>query len=105
MIETEKKPDKSEHQYALDIISGTLERTIARQTKIIIVLVLVIALMATLFVWYLNQYDFLAFDVKQDGNGLNIIGDRNGVRSFYGAVGDSENENAQGNEEPGNGGA
>lgn len=30
-----------------------------------------------IFIWYLNQYDFVSYD--QDGEGVNIIGDMNGV--------------------------
>ena len=42
----------------------------------------IIVLMAALFIWYLNQYDFCAETVQQDGEGVNIIGDRNGVDYF-----------------------
>lgn len=42
----------------------------------------IIVLMAALFLWYLNQYDFTAETVQQDGEGVNIIGDRNGVDYF-----------------------
>ena len=45
--------EKTNSQYALDIICGTLERTIRRLWQVIIALVLVIALMAGLFIWYL----------------------------------------------------
>lgn len=44
----------------------------------------IIVLMAALFLWYLNQYDFTAETVQQDGEGVNIIGDRNGV-DYFGA--------------------
>ena len=55
------------------------ERTIKR---VIIALILVLLLwFATigLFIWYINQYDFSAISYEQDGQGINIIGDRNGV--------------------------
>ena len=32
-----------------------------------------------IFIWYINQYDFTAIAYEQDGEGINIIGDRNGV--------------------------
>ena len=38
-----------------------------------------------LFVWYLNQYDFISYE--QDGKGVNIIGDSNGVE-YYGSDGE-----------------
>ena len=55
------------------------ERTIKR--FIIVLIVIAIAWFATigLFVWYLDQYDFIGTEYVQDGQGVNIIGDRNGV--------------------------
>lgn len=55
------------------------ERTIKR--LIITLMVIIFLWFATIggFVWYLNQYDFESYVYKQDGEGLNIIGDRNGV--------------------------
>ena len=56
-----------------------LERTIKR---LILTLVFVTVLWFStigMFVWYLNQYDFESYTYQQDGEGLNIIGDRNGV--------------------------
>lgn len=47
-----------------------------------IVELIIIFAMAALFVWYLNQYDFCAETVQQDGEGVNIIEDRNGVDYF-----------------------
>ena len=32
-----------------------------------------------LFVWYLNQYDFESYEYTQNGRGVNVIGDSNGV--------------------------
>ena len=32
-----------------------------------------------IFIWYINQYDFDAISYEQDGEGISIIGDRNGV--------------------------
>lgn len=58
------------------------ERTIKR---LIAALFVVIALWFStigVFIWYLNQYDFESYEYTQDGEGLNIIGDRNGV-GFY----------------------
>lgn len=40
------------------------------------------------WLWYMSQYDYtgeeISYDYSQDGAGLNIIGDRNGV-DYYGA--------------------
>ena len=60
------------------------ERTIRRLiTTLIIVLVLWFSSIG-IFVWYLNQYDFESYSYEQDGQGVNIIGDRNGA-VYYGA--------------------
>lgn len=48
---------------------------------------------AMVFLWYLDQYDFVSY--QQDGEGINIVGDRNGVDYINGAEGESE-----GQEEP-----
>lgn len=51
-----------------------------------IVELIIIVAMAVIFIWYLNQYDFsgTSQEYQQDGQGVNIIGERNGV-DFYGA--------------------
>jgi len=59
------------------------ERTVKRLViALLVVLVLWFSTIA-LFVWYLNQYDFEGYtetyEYNQDGRGLNIIGDSNGV--------------------------
>ena len=55
------------------------ERTTKRLiTSLLVVVVLWFATIG-MFVWYINQYDFSAISYEQDGEGINIIGDRNGV--------------------------
>lgn len=73
--------DKTSTQYTLDIINSMHEHTEARLWKVIIALIVVIALMAGVFVWYISQYDIVANSTEytQDGAGLNIIGERNGA--------------------------
>lgn len=73
--------EKTNSQYALDIINGMHERTERRLWQIIIALIVVIILMAGVFIWYISQYEFTAFSTEytQDGAGLNIIGERNGA--------------------------
>ena len=29
------------------------------------------------FIWFINQYDYVSYEYEQDGNGINIIGDNN----------------------------
>jgi len=84
---------KSDHQYSLDIVSGTMERTNERLVKVIIALVVAWALTIGAFIWYLNQYDFSGetTEIAQDGAGLNIIGTRNGAY-VYGTESNSHGE-------------
>lgn len=44
-------------------------------------LVAILAILASniAWLWYINQYDFVDYDFEQDGYGVNIIGDGNGV--------------------------
>ena len=86
--------EKSSTQYILDIINSMHEHTESRLWKVIIALIVVIALMAGTFVWYLSRYDFTGVntEITQDADGLNIIGSRNGAY-VYGA--ESQNNDAQ----------
>ena len=55
------------------------ERTVKR---LLVAFIVVIALWFStigMFVWFLNQYDYASTEYVQDGEGLNIIGDRNHV--------------------------
>ena len=74
---------------------------------VIVMITLLVALLATVgaFLWYihekdkewldfLNQYDFESYDYQQDGHGVNIIGDSNGV-DYYGAETESAEDDAQ----------
>lgn len=73
--------EKSSTQYTLDIINSMHEHTEARLWKVIIALIIVIALEAGAFLWYISRYNFVANSTEytQDGAGLNIIGERNGA--------------------------
>ena len=86
--------EKTNSQYALDIINGMHERTERRLWQIIIALIVVVILMAGLFIWYISQYDFTGVntEISQDADGLNIIGSRNGA---YVNGTKSENHDAQ----------
>jgi len=78
-----------EYKYLLDLIDGAHARTVRWLGRIIVALI--VCWLATIgaFLWYLNQYDFSSEEVvteyAQDGQGLNIIGEGNGV-SMYGAT-------------------
>ena len=53
------------------------EQHIKRLFAALIVAIIVIALTVGGFLLYLNQYDFASY--QQDGEGVNIVGDGNGV--------------------------
>lgn len=53
------------------------ERHIKRLWIALIAAFIAIALIVGGFLWYLNQYDFASY--QQDGEGVNIVGDGNGV--------------------------
>lgn len=57
-----------------------MERQIKRLW--IALIIAIIAIVATNIGWliYILQYDFESYDYSQDGTGVNIIGDSNGVR-------------------------
>ena len=73
------------------------ESEMARQERHIkrLVCALIIAILACVaitggFLLYLNQYDFESYEYQQDGEGVNIIGNLNGV-DYNGAAGESKN--------------
>lgn len=66
-----------EHKYSLDLIQGLADRTIHRMFIIIIVLLCIIVLLVGGLVWLWTSCDFISTEYTQDGEGLNIIGDRN----------------------------
>ena len=89
------------------------ERDQARLSHIVkvmaaIITVLIIAIVAVVaaFLWHIHtkdkewldfmeQYDFESYDYEQDGKGVNIIGNSNGV-DYYGAETESTQDEAQG---------
>ena len=97
----------------LDLLDGGHARTVKWMGRAIVALVLLLAgaiaacviisqngaakLEANNRYWldYLAQYDFRSETYEQDGEGLNIIGDRNGVR-WNVAEAYEEDEDAQG---------
>lgn len=81
---TENKDGNSESRWDIPYI--VYEGSLARAERIIKKLIFVVALCIILIVatngawlWYINQYDFMTYEYEQDGRGINIIGDSNGV--------------------------
>lgn len=80
-MEKINKPSKPENVPYI-----VFESEMARQERIskrlwIALLTAIVAcvLIVVGFLMYLNQYDFVSYDYAQDGKGVNIIGDWNGV--------------------------
>ena len=72
-------------------VVAELRHDIKMHWRLHFVSLIVIAAIVAGFLIYLNQYDFASYEYEQDGQGVNIIGDRNGVE-YLGA--DFENPNA-----------
>ena len=71
------------------------ERHVKRLWIALLAAITALVLTVGIFVWYLNQYDFESYE--QDGEGVNIIGNMNGV-DYDGAARQETNQ-----EEPING--
>ena len=57
------------------------ERVVKRLITTLITIILLWFATIGAFIWYLNQYDYSSESIEysQDGEGVNIIGDKNGV--------------------------
>ena len=57
------------------------ERTIKRLINTVVAVLILWFATIAVFVWYLNQYDYSSESVEysQNGEGVNVIGDQNGV--------------------------
>ena len=72
---------EQKEKYFAELTAATLERTIKRLWVLLILLVLLLFASNGAWLLYISQYDFETYSESytQDGDGLNIIGDRNGV--------------------------
>lgn len=77
-LENTRKPDAVPYIVHEDAIFR-YERQIKRLWIALIAAVLACVLITVSFLLYLNQYDFADYEYTQDGQGVNIIGDGNGV--------------------------
>lgn len=68
-----------------------MERHIKKLWIALIIAIISIVLCNVSWLLYINQYDFEDYEYTQDGTGVNIIGDSNGV-GYYGAEVDSQKE-------------
>lgn len=56
-----------------------MEKQSKRLWIALVISILCILISILVWIWYINQYDFESYDYTQDGEGVNIIGDRNEV--------------------------
>lgn len=71
-----------------------MERTIKRLWIGLLIALFLIAASNIAWIIYLSQYDCYSAEYSQDGEGVNIIGDENGV-DYYGAEAESQKENTE----------
>ena len=86
----EKMIPEETFRYILEAEAARYERTIRR---LIIAFTIIILFMLTIAVLIIYNYDIDTVSVDQDGEGVNIVGDSNGV-DYNGADGQN-NENAE----------
>ena len=75
-MERQSKPDNVPYI----VFEGEMarqERHVRRLWIALLAAITALVLAVGIFVWYLNQYDFTSYE--QDGQGVNIIGNMNGV--------------------------
>lgn len=75
-MERQSKPDNVPYI----VFEGEMarqERHVRRLWIALLAAITALVLTVGIFVWYLNQYDFTSYE--QDGQGVNIIGNMNGV--------------------------
>lgn len=87
----EKKPDAVPY-IVFEAEMARQERQIKRMWIALIGAVVAMVLIVAGFLMYLNQYDFESY--QQDGEGVNIIGDGNGV-DFNGPASPNKDEEEQ----------
>lgn len=73
-------------EYALEFVSTRLDRINKRLTIMLVVAMILIFVSNALWLWAWMQYDYESSTVEttysQDGQGTNIIGNRNGVQYY-----------------------
>lgn len=89
---TENKPDVPYIVYEGDM--AIAERHIKRLWIALIVLIVAFAISVIGYLWYLSLYDFQSYEYTQDGEGVNIVGDSNGV-DYNGTESITQEENSQ----------
>lgn len=82
MEDNKEELKKEEKSLAMEL----LEELKRQNKRLVVALFVVIALWAATiggFVWYLNQYDFVSYDVNsQDGGNANFIGNDGDINNY-----------------------
>lgn len=78
------------------------ERHIKRLIIALVATVLLLFASNAIWIWYMSGFDIETYDYTQDGVGVNIIGDKNGVDYNVPAISGEEDEaEGEGQEEAG----
>lgn len=70
------------------------ERHIKRLWIVNIILIIALILCNAAYLWYLSLYDFSSYDYEQ-GDGVNVIGDSNGVTNNGTEIENAEEDTAE----------
>lgn len=70
------------------------ERHIKRLWIVNIILIIALILCNAAYLWYLSLYDFSSYDYEQ-GDGINVIGDSNGVTNNGTEIKNAEEDTAK----------
>lgn len=70
------------------------ERHIKRLWIVNIILIIALILCNAAYLWYLSLYDFSSYDYEQ-GDGINVIGDSNGVTNNGTEIKNAEEDTAE----------
>lgn len=78
---------------AFESVQARNERHIKRLWITNIILIALLFLSNSLWLWFYSGFDFESYDYEQDGSGINIIGDENEEVKLYGAESTSAEDN------------
>lgn len=70
------------------------ERHIKRLWIVNIILIIALIVCNAAYLWYLSLYDFSSYDYEQ-GDGINVIGDSNGVTNNGTEIANAEKDTAE----------
>lgn len=92
-IETKSIEDTINESVPYIVYEGTVarhERTIKRLIIALVISIILIFASNAIWLHYIQQYDFQSYEYSQDGEGVNVLGDGNGVNYNEPEVSDPE---------------